>query len=150
MSIAIALKAEQAGTRSAVALRPQQGHLWSPMADEGVGDRLRRFRRLRRLTQEQLSEQAGVRRDYIGNLERGAIGVPRDPEQLRLLANVLGVRLRDLAEPTGWYDDDGDLPSWEAALRADPRFNEEDKAALLRAGRAMILAGDKSDQEAAS
>src|SRR5687767_15662797 len=101
------------------------------MAGEGVGDRLRRFRRLRRLTQEQLSELAGVRRDYIGNLERGAIAVPREPDQLKLLAKALGVSLRDLAESTGWYDDEVDEPDWEKALRSDPRLDDETKQALL-------------------
>lgn len=91
------------------------------------------------MTQEQLSESSGVRRDYIGNLERGAISVPREPDQLRLLATTLGVRLRDLAQPTGWYDEEPAVPGdWEAAIMADPRFNDHTKQALVVILRGML------------
>ena len=65
------------------------------MASEGVGDRLRRYRRIRKLTQEALAELAGVSRNYIADLERGAVLHPSDPENLYALSSALGVRLRD-------------------------------------------------------
>lgn len=128
----------------AVASGHQETHLWPAMAAEGVGDRIRRFRRARRLTQEQLSERSGVRRDYIGLLESGATQVPRDPDNLKLLAKALGVRLRDLAEPTGWYDDEKGPDDWLAGLRADARLSDEDKDFIERAAQ---LAFDRLDRE---
>ena len=117
----------------AVALSPLLRHVYPSVEDEGLGDRLRRLRGLRRLTQEQLSERSGVRRDYIANLERGKVSVPRDPENLRLLATALGVPLRELAQNTGWYDPDTDAPQdWRSLLLSDPRLNESAKQALLR------------------
>lgn len=118
------------------------------MVAERVGDRVRKLRRAKKWSQQQLAAAMGTDKSYIGRLEAGIIVEPGVDVQERL-AEALGVDIREVADPR-LYKGVGGLPSWEAALRADPRFNEEDKAALLRAGRAMILAGDKSDQEAAS
>ena len=111
---------------------PPQGHIGPLMAVEGVGDRLRRFRRGRGLSQERLGELAGVSQNYIAQLERGATAIPRDPTNLLLLAKALGVRLRDLAEPTGWYDGEEDDGEWEARFLADPTIPDEVKVSVMR------------------
>lgn len=136
------------GERPAVASEPQRDHIGPPMASEGVGDRLRRFRRLRRLSQEQLSEQSGVRRDYIAQLERGATAIPRDPDNLKLLAAALKIRLRDLAEPIGWYDDEK-APAdedWPSLLMNDDRLDDEGRRFLERAIRLEFEAAQRRNQ----
>ncbi len=105
---------------------------------EGIGDRVRRYRRRARLSQEQLAERSGVPRGYIADLESGQMTMPRNPKNLRALAVALGVGLRTLAEPIGWYDDP--MPDVEASLEADPRFDEDTKAML---GQMIRLALDR-------
>ena len=119
------------------------------MGEETVGDRLRRFRRLRKLSQEALAEKSGVRQNYIAQLERGATTVPRDPDNLKLLAAALGVKLRDLAEPTGWYDDEPGGTSLEtvlAALYADKRVGDDGKASIERIIRLEVEAAERRER----
>lgn len=96
------------------------------------------------MSQEELADLSGVQRNYIANLERGAILIPRDPENLGQLAKALGVRLRDLGEPTGWYAGVDAAVDWEAALLADPRFTDEEKQAILTLGRAALRAKEQA------
>jgi transcriptional regulator with XRE-family HTH domain len=58
------------------------------------GKRLRKLRRNKDLTQEQLAEVIGVSADFIGQIERGL----RSPsfENLQRLSEVLGVRVEEL------------------------------------------------------
>jgi transcriptional regulator with XRE-family HTH domain len=58
------------------------------------GRRLRGLRTLRKLTQEQLGEKAGVSGKFIGQIERGA-GNP-SLKNLARLGQALGVELSDL------------------------------------------------------
>lgn len=138
---------EQGAVGSGVASEPQSNHIGPPMGAETVGDRLRRFRRLRRLSQEQLAELAGVRQNYIAQLERGATEVPRDPGNLTLLAKALKVRLRDLAEPTGWYaDDEPSSDDWRSGLMADDRLDESAKQFLDKAITLAFEAAERADK----
>ena len=59
-----------------------------------IGDRIRRYRELSRMTQEQLSELCSLSTGYIGHLERGT----RSPslETLAKIAQLLRVSLDDL------------------------------------------------------
>lgn len=59
-----------------------------------IGDRIRRYRELSRLTQEQLSELCSLSTGYIGHLERGT----RSPslETLAKISQILRVSLDDL------------------------------------------------------
>lgn len=113
------------------------------MAAERAGDRVRRYRRLRRLTQQQLAEKAGTDKGYVSRLEAGDIEEP-SVDVLSRLAGALEIPVRALADPR-LYDDR--MPDWEAALLADPRFTEDEKQAILTLGRAA-LAGKR--HEAAS
>lgn len=96
---------------------------WSrmPAPKETVGDRLRRYRRAKRITQAHLAETAGTNDAYIARLESGAIHEP-NIDTLRRIARALNVRLRDLAEPLGWYEDEeseGEVfDTWEQVERA--------------------------------
>ena len=58
------------------------------------GKRLRKLRRNKDLTQEQLAEQIGVSGDFIGQIERGL----RSPsfENLQRLSEVLEVKVEEL------------------------------------------------------
>lgn len=69
-----------------------------PMEQEldytAIGDRIRRYRELSRMTQEQLSELCSLSTGYIGHLERGT----RSPslETLAKISQILRVSLDDL------------------------------------------------------
>lgn len=59
-----------------------------------IGDRIRKYRELSRMTQEQLSESCSLSNGYIGHLERGT----RSPslETLVKISQILRVSLDDL------------------------------------------------------
>ena len=59
-----------------------------------IGDRIRSYRELSRMTQEQLSELCSLSTGYIGHLERGT----RSPslETLAKISQILRVSLDDL------------------------------------------------------
>ena len=60
-----------------------------------IGDRIRKYRELSRMTQEQLSESCSLSTGYIGHLERGT----RSPslETLVKISQIFRVTLADLA-----------------------------------------------------
>ena len=59
-----------------------------------IGDRIRKYRELSRMTQEQLSESCSLSTGYLGHLERGT----RSPslETLVKISQILRVSLDDL------------------------------------------------------
>lgn len=61
------------------------------------GKRLRKIRRNKDLTQEQLAEAVGVSVDFIGNIERGK-SAPSFPT-IEKLAEVLQVPIEDFFQP---------------------------------------------------
>ena len=67
------------------------------MAGDGVtcGQLLRHYRRLARLSQEELAERSGYSADYLSKLERDQRQAP--PDTLDRLADVLGLEDRDRA-----------------------------------------------------
>src|SRR3989442_5928539 len=67
------------------------------MMDEGVGDRVRRFRRHRKLTQQALADLARGDKGYISRLEAGEIAEP-GIDLVEGLFHALRVLLRPLAE----------------------------------------------------
>lgn len=60
------------------------------------GKRVKELRKMRNLTQEQLSEQLGVFQKQIGNIETGTTFTTMG--NLEKLANVLGVEISELFE----------------------------------------------------
>ena len=59
-----------------------------------IGKQIRKYRRAREITQEQLAEQIGVSLAWIGRLERGA-GFPTI-QLLIKIARVLRIKVHDL------------------------------------------------------
>jgi XRE family transcriptional regulator, aerobic/anaerobic benzoate catabolism transcriptional regulator len=65
-----------------------------------VGKRIRVHRAIRDLSQEELARSAGVTRNFVSAIERGAQGL--DAVRLRRVAAALHVRLEELlADPDG-------------------------------------------------
>lgn len=89
-------------------------------AEDSAGERLRRFRRRRGLTQEQLAGRAGLGPGVIKKIERG--GTAR-LETYHALARALGTRTSALFEPAG--------------PRGSARTAQEDKIDLLELRRAI-------------
>lgn len=61
------------------------------------GEWLKRSRRRRNITQETISDRAGIGRSHISAIENGRIGLPEGPTRLRIHA-VLGTTEDDLVE----------------------------------------------------
>ena len=59
-----------------------------------IGDRIRKYRELSRMTQEQLSESCSLSTGYIGHLERGTRSPSLEP--LVKISQILRVSLDDL------------------------------------------------------
>jgi transcriptional regulator with XRE-family HTH domain len=61
-----------------------------------LGANVRRYRKLKGMTQEQLALEAGMERSYVSDLERGT----RNPtvRALGRLADALGIEPKDLLE----------------------------------------------------
>lgn len=68
-----------------------------PAAHEVFARNLRRVRRLKELTQEELALEAEVPRAYISRVERGATNISIDSADA--LAKAVGVPLKDLVDP---------------------------------------------------
>jgi transcriptional regulator with XRE-family HTH domain len=64
---------------------------------EIFGRNLRLLRRLKDISQEQLALDANLSRTYVSEVERGARNVSID--NMGLLADALGVQLKDLLDP---------------------------------------------------
>lgn len=105
------------------------------MALEGVGDRVRRYRRLRRLSQQQLADAAHTDKGYVSRLEAGKIAEPGVDVLIRI-AEALGVPIQNIADPR-YYEADRQ-PTWEDDLLADPRLTDESKQALVVILRGML------------
>lgn len=63
-----------------------------------VGERIRRFRKERGLSQEELAHQASLHNTYIGQLERGEKNATI--ESLFKITNALGITLEELFQNT--------------------------------------------------
>jgi transcriptional regulator with XRE-family HTH domain len=111
------------------------------MMSEGVGDRVRRFRRHRELTQQALADLAGIDKSYISRLEAGEIADP-GVDLVERLAQGLQVSMRQLADPRWYAGESQHLPDWEAAILAVPAtcLSDDDKQAIIRFVRRLIAA----------
>lgn len=88
----------------AVMKKPNQPML---SARELFGRNLRRTRRLKEVTQEELALRADLSRTYVSEVERGARNISID--NMSRLAEALDVPLRDLVDPA-LFDVLNDLP----------------------------------------
>jgi transcriptional regulator with XRE-family HTH domain len=68
-----------------------------PTARQVFARNLRRYRRIRDISQEQLALQAGMSRSYVSGIEREERNVSID--NMGVLADALGVPLKDLVDP---------------------------------------------------
>jgi transcriptional regulator with XRE-family HTH domain len=97
-----------------------------PPQKVSFGERLRRFRRERKLTQMQLAAKIGTDASYVARLETGKIGNP-GLESLRRIARVLDLPVSELtgdaSSPTG------DI---ESMIRKHPDLDDEAKSMLIR------------------
>jgi len=59
---------------------------------------LRRFRRMREISQEELALQAGMSRSYVSGVEREERNISID--NMGQLADALGVALKELVDPS--------------------------------------------------
>src|SRR5207245_9822005 len=89
------------------------------MRSDGVGDRVRRFRRHRGLTQQALADLAAIDKGYISRLEAGEIADP-GVDLVERLSFALRVSMRHLADPRWSAGETKLLPDWEGALLAVP------------------------------
>lgn len=74
-------------------------------ARQTFGQNLRRARRLKDISQEELASRADLSRTYISEVERGVRNVSID--NMGSLAQALGVPLRDLVDPAMFASMDG-------------------------------------------
>jgi transcriptional regulator with XRE-family HTH domain len=79
--------------------KPNQPQL---SARKVFGRNLRRARRLKEVTQEELALRADLSRTYVSEVERGARNISID--NMSLLAQALDVTLRDLVDPTLFHN----------------------------------------------
>ena len=94
------------------------------------GERLRRLRRDRHLTQVQLAKRLGTDASYVARLETGKIESP-GLESLRRIAEALDVPVSTL---TGEMGKGGDV---ERAIMSYSGLDEEAKRTLIRMFRAL-------------
>jgi transcriptional regulator with XRE-family HTH domain len=78
-------------------------------AREVFGRNLRRARRLKDVSQEELALRADLSRTYVSEVERGVRNVSID--NMGLLSQALGVPLRDLVDPA-LFKNLGDSSEW--------------------------------------
>ena len=112
-----------------------------------LGAYIRSRRRLANLSLRQLAELTSLSNPYLSQIERGR----HEPSVrvLKLLSDALHISAETLLAEAGLLDpgsteraaDPGSGPSRpevEAAIRADPRLGDDQKAALITVYRSMI------------
>ena len=107
---------------------------FTPISVHDLGDYLREQRQSAQLTLRQLSEVAGISNPYISQIERG-LKKP-SAEILQALAKALRISAESLYVRAGILeehaDPDGAAPvDVTAAILADPRLNDRQRAVLL-------------------
>jgi len=118
---------------------------------KALGDFIRSQRKLANLSLRQLAEMTSLSNPYLSQIERG-LHQP-SVRVLRLLADSLNVSAETLLAQAGLLDANpgtggrsatgggsaaGQQPAVEAAIRADERLGEDQKAALLAVYRSML------------
>jgi transcriptional regulator with XRE-family HTH domain len=107
---------------------------FTPISVHDLGDYLREQRQSAQLSLRQLSEVAGISNPYISQIERG-LKKP-SAEILQALAKALSISAESLYVRAGILDERTDLAEVlpvdvTAAILADPRLNDRQRAVLL-------------------
>lgn len=109
-------------------------------AEAGLGAFLRRRRVDLGLTQETVSDAAGIGRSHLSQIESGKIGLPNATIRRRL-AEVLQLRHVDLLIAAGELDEaevrEGKQPLASDLDRIAARLDEADRSALLAVARRL-------------
>ncbi len=113
---------------------------------EALGSFIRSKRKLANLSLRQLAERTTLSNPYLSQIERG-LHQP-SVRVLKLIAGALNVSAETLLAQAGLLDSvvgdnaaadrAGPAPSVEAAIHADRRLADEQKAALLAVYRSML------------
>jgi transcriptional regulator with XRE-family HTH domain len=114
---------------------------------EALGSFIRAQRKMANLSLRQLAELTSLSNPYLSQLERG-LHQP-SVRVLKLISDALNVSAETLLTEAGLINpagpgEDGKepgSPSTEAAIRADDRLSEDQKAALIAVYRSMLPAG---------
>jgi transcriptional regulator with XRE-family HTH domain len=111
-----------------------------PEQAAGLGGFLRRRRVDLGLTQEAVSDAAGIGRSHLSQIESGKIGLPNAAIRRRL-ARALALQHVDLLIAAGELDEDevrdGRQPLASELDRIAERLGDEDRAALLAIARRL-------------
>ena len=113
-------------------------------ADPHVGARIRRARKLLRLTQQELADRVGVSRNSVERWESGRAYPQRYDVALE---QVLGVSL-DGGQQPGLADLGEPRDDWEAATMGDPDLPDDIKRRFITDWRSSRAAAYKSQAEA--
>ena len=122
---------------------------WAAQRD-ALGAYIRSQRKLANLSLRQLAELTSLSNPYLSQIERG-LHQP-SVRVLKLLSDALNVSAETLLAEAGLLDPDSSagappgcrpwfrppLPDVEAAIRADQRLSDEQKAALIAVYQSMI------------
>ena len=103
------------------------------------GERLRKLRKQRGLTQDQLAELAGMNGRHLSRFETGAIEPP--VRTVRRLAEALGLALEELTQEAPQARLQSLVPDEELLeqFKALSRIDEEDRKAIKRVIAAMLM-----------
>jgi transcriptional regulator with XRE-family HTH domain len=116
-----------------------------PLGNNSLGDYLREQRQLAKLSLRQLAELAGVSNPYLSQIERGLKKPSADI--LQQLAKGLEVSAESLYVRAGILDERHGHPAeasdTRAAIGADPRLNDRQKAALIDIYDSFVGAGER-------
>lgn len=109
---------------------------------EALGGFIRSQRKLANLSLRELAARTRVSNPYLSQIERGL----HEPSVrvLKAIAEALNVSAETLLSQAGLLEDepedDGNRRATEAAIRADPALNDEQKTALLGVYRSYVAA----------
>ena len=123
-----------------------------PLGGNSLGDYLREQRQAAKLSLRQLAELAGVSNPYLSQIERGLKNP--SPEILQQLAKGLEVSAESLYVRAGILDErhgpSTEVADTRAAINADARLTDRQKAALLDIYDSFVGAAEKATRKRSS
>ncbi|MFD2830338.1 helix-turn-helix domain-containing protein [Corticicoccus populi] len=102
------------------------------MEAKEFGAFLRKKRKEKKMTIEELRTVLGVSQPYISNLENGKKGIPK-PDTLRKFSKALDISYVELMTEAGYTDDDGSVPISSFADMFPPSQHENEKQGYMTA-----------------